>query len=164
MITLVVTLLFLSNVLAERQRSYSQPSWDDYPEDDFLNPFVILSVNQSRGDFGPFTPGTQTDGWQEALQFCVENNRDLYVEGGYKGPVFNLHTTLFFPPAQDFRINCDREFVLNYAGDLNNPAVVMDSCMNCQINLGTHQRALHIQVITIDQVALLFDMWIANLQ
>ena len=45
---------------------------------------VLLAFDGS-GDFGPQTPGTRTDGWQEALDCCVREARDLHVLGGFGG-------------------------------------------------------------------------------
>ncbi len=99
------------------------------------NSSVILATDNS-GDFGPQTPGTQTAGWQEALDFCVAHQRDLYVKGGYGGNVvFNVAQTINFPPAQDFRID-GGVYVINYVGNTNNDCVVLDSCMNCDYTLG----------------------------
>jgi hypothetical protein len=65
----------------------------------------VLLAFDGMGDFGPQTPGTRTDGWQEALDFCVRQARDLHVMGGFGGrkPVYHIRETIRFPAAQDFR-------------------------------------------------------------
>ena len=44
------------------------------------------------------TPGTRTDGWQEALDFCVREARDLTVKGGFGGrkPIYHIRDTIRF--------------------------------------------------------------------
>ena len=64
------------------------------------NPCIFLAVDGT-GDYGPQTPGTQTAGWQEALNYCVAHRRDLYVKGGFGGnAVFNISNTIRFPAAK----------------------------------------------------------------
>ena len=109
------------------------------------------------GDFGPQTPGTRTDGWQEALNYCAGllnpcnasaapcartrygalvrgYNIELQVQGG--GGVYNLHETLQFPPFQDFQLD-GGVYILNWAGNGSSDAVVVDSLMNVHLELGT---------------------------
>lgn len=100
-------------------------------------PFVVLAFD-GRGDFGPETPGTKTSGWQEALDHCVKNARDLYVKGGYGGhqAIYHIEDTIRFPPAQDFRVD-GGVFVINFRGaDPSKDAVRIDSAMNCEYHLG----------------------------
>lgn len=109
------------------------------------------------GDFGPHTPGTRTDGWQEALNHCAgllnpcnasevpcEHTRygtvvrgyniELQIQGG--GGVYNLQETLEFPPFQDFQLD-GGVYILNWAGNGSSDAVVVDSLMNVHLELGT---------------------------
>ena len=94
--------------------------------------YVVISLKgpTDGGDFGPQTPGTQTSGFQEAINFSVTNNKDIFVigggiqkwvrlkdggfneggliEGGYTvtdGPVwYYLDKTLYIPAAENFRL------------------------------------------------------------
>ncbi len=100
------------------------------------SPWVQLSFDQT-GDFGPQTPGTRTDGWQEALDFCVREGRDLYVKGGFGGgkAIYHIKDTIRFPPAQDFRVD-GGVYVLNWEGPPDKDLVQLDSAMNCEYHLG----------------------------
>ena len=100
-------------------------------------PAIILAFDD-KGDFGPGTEGTTTDGWQEALNYCVSHGRDLYVKGGFGGrkAVYNIGETIKIPAAQDFRID-GGVYVINFQGkDLSMDGVVIDSAMNCEYKLG----------------------------
>ena len=83
--------------------------------------YVVISLKgpTDGGDFGPQTPGTKTSGFQEAIDFAVANQKDIFVigggiaemtplEGGYiriRGPVwYILNATLYIPAAENFRI------------------------------------------------------------
>jgi len=125
---------FLGATLMLLSALHSAPAQAEPPRP---HPAVILAFDNS-GDFGPGTPGTRTSGWQEALDFCVAQARDLYVQGGYGGrqAVYHIDTTVYLPPAQDFRID-GGVYVLNYRGpDDGADALVMDSAMNCDYRLG----------------------------
>lgn len=97
---------------------------------------VLLAYDGS-GDFGPQTPATRTDGWQEALDFCVREARDLYVQGGFGGrkAVYQIRDTIRFPAAQDFRVD-GGVYVLNWEGPPEKDLLVLDSAMNCEYHLG----------------------------
>ena len=58
----------------------------------------VLLAFDGTGDFGPQTPGTRTDGWQEALDFCVREAHDLTVKGGFGGrkPIYHIRDTIRF--------------------------------------------------------------------
>jgi hypothetical protein len=100
---------------------------------------VIVSWDDS-GDFGPQTPNTKTAGWQEAIDYCVANGRDLYIKGGWGGrkAVYNASSTIRIPATQDFRID-GGVYVLNWTGPADDPAqdlVVIDSTMNGEYHFG----------------------------
>jgi hypothetical protein len=96
---------------------------------------VILAIDGA-GDFGPQTPGTRTAGWQEALNYCVAHQRDLYVQGGFGGNVvFNVLTNVVIPAARNFRID-GGVYVLNYSGPPGIDAVIIDSAQNCDYTFG----------------------------
>lgn len=100
---------------------------------------VILSWDDT-GAFGPQTPGTKTSGWQEAVDYCVANARDLYVKGGWGGrkPVYNVSDTIRIPATQDFRID-GGVYVLNWTGpadDPNKDLMLIDSTMNGEYHFG----------------------------
>lgn len=100
-------------------------------------PWLVLAHDDT-GDFGPATPGTKTAGWQEALDDCVAQSKDLYVKGGYGGrkAVYHIDETIRFPPAQDFKID-GGVYVINFRGTkTDDDAVVIDSAMNCEYKLG----------------------------
>lgn len=120
-------MLAASGLVARPERGGSSPS---------ARPQVLLAWDGT-GDFGPQTPGTKTSGWKEALEHCVAHGLDLYVKGGYGGQKAIYHTreTIRLPAAQDFRID-GGVFVINYVGDPMQDAVVMDSAMNCDYQLG----------------------------
>ena len=106
------------------------------PEPGRANPTLVLAYDSS-GDFGPQTPGTKTAGWQEALDACVRQARDLYVKGGYGGTkaIYHVTETIRFPPAQDFRID-GGVYVINWEGAGDKDLMVIDSSMNCEYHLG----------------------------
>ena len=97
----------------------------------------VLLAYDGTGDFGPQTPGTRTDGWQEALDHCVREARDLTVKGGFGGrkAIYHVRETIRFPPAQDFRVD-GGVHVLNWEGPAEKDLLVMDSAMNCEYRLG----------------------------
>lgn len=97
---------------------------------------VLLAFDGS-GDFGPQTPGTRTGGWQEALDHCVREARDLYVKGGFGGrkPIYHIRETIRFPAAQNFRVD-GGVYVLNWEGAADEDLLVLDSAMNCEYHLG----------------------------
>ena len=100
-------------------------------------PSVVLAYDDT-GDFGPATLGTKTAGWQEALDYCVANARDLYVKGGFGGrkAIYHIDDTIRFPAAQDFRVD-GGVYVINFKGpDSAVDAVCIDSAMNCEYHLG----------------------------
>lgn len=98
---------------------------------------VVLAYDDT-GDFGPATPNTKTAGWQEALDYCTANARDLYVKGGFGGrtAIYHIDDTIRFPAAQDFRVD-GGVYVINFKGpDPTVDAVRIDSAMNCEYHLG----------------------------
>ncbi len=103
---------------------------------DRARPVLLLAYDNS-GDFGPQTAGTKTAGWQEALDACVRQARDLYVKGGYGGTkaIYHVTETIRFPPAQDFRVD-GGVYVVNWQGPADKDLMVIDSSMNCEYHLG----------------------------
>lgn len=99
-------------------------------------PMVVLAFDGS-GDFGPHTPGTETAGWQEAINYCVEHGRDLYVKGGWGGrtAIYHVRDTIHVPPTQDFRID-GGVYVINWQGPQDKDLLVVDSGMDCHYNFG----------------------------
>jgi len=99
-------------------------------------PEVILAWDNT-GDFGPATPGTRTAGWQEALDACVAQKRDLYVKGGWGGrdAIYHASETIRIPPTQDFRID-GGVYVVNWTGPADKDLLVVDSGMDCHFTFG----------------------------
>ena len=99
-------------------------------------PYVVLAYDGS-GDFGPETPGTATAGWQEAINYCVEHARDLYVKGGWGGSkaIYHVSDTIRIPATQDFRID-GGVYVLNWVGPAEKDLLVVDSGMDCHYTFG----------------------------
>lgn len=99
--------------------------------------FPVQLSYDGKGDFGPQTPGTRTDGWQEALDFCVRESRDLNVVGGFGGvkTVYHIHETIRFPAAQDFCVT-GGVYALNWEGPADHDLMVLDSAMNCEYHFG----------------------------
>ena len=100
------------------------------------SPQVILAYDDT-GDFGPQTPGTKTAGWQEAINYCVEHARDLYVKGGWGGrtAIYHVADTIRIPATQDFRID-GGVYVLNWIGAADKDLLVVDSGMDCHYTFG----------------------------
>ncbi len=99
-------------------------------------PYILLAWDGT-GDFGPETPGTQTAGWQEALDSCVAAKRDLYVKGGWGGrdAIYHVSETIRIPPTQDFRIDGGM-YVVNWTGPSDRDMIVVDSGMDCHFTFG----------------------------
>jgi len=102
-------------------------------------PTVVVSWDGT-GDFGPQTPNTKTAGWQEAIDHCVAQGRDLYITGGWGGrkAIYNVSETITIPATQDFRID-GGIYVLNWTGIPDGPAkdlVAIDSTMNGEYHFG----------------------------
>jgi hypothetical protein len=104
--------------------------------------FVTVSPNgpDDGSDYGPYTPGTQTSGLQEAINAAIAANKDVYYIGGtissivsvssgyefVQDTVYNLSQTLYFPPAKNFRFTGGNA-VFNYTQSSINPLVRVDS-------------------------------------
>jgi len=99
-------------------------------------PMVVLAFDGT-GDFGPQTPNTTTAGWQEAINFCVEHKRDLYVKGGWGGEtaIYNVGDTIHIPATQDFRID-GGVYVVNWTGPADKDLLAVDSGMDCHFTFG----------------------------
>ena len=106
---------------------------------------VVTLTWDGTGDFGPHTPNTRTSGWQEALAAAAAAGRDVYVQGGSDlatredngKAVYFVDETVRIPPSQDFRID-GGVFVVAWRGTNSSADVlVVDSCMNCYLELGT---------------------------
>jgi len=99
-------------------------------------PTIVLAYDGS-GDFGPQTPGTKTAGWQEAINYCVEHARDLYVKGGWggRGAIYHVSDTIHIPATQDFRID-GGVYVVNWTGAGEKDLLVVDSGMDCHYTFG----------------------------
>lgn len=99
-------------------------------------PMVLLAYDGT-GDFGPQTPDTETAGWQEAINHCVEHKKDLYVKGGWGGQtaIYNVNSTIYIPATQDFRID-GGIYVLNWTGTPDKDMLVVDSGMDCHYTFG----------------------------
>jgi len=104
--------------------------------DDRQLPMIVLAWDGT-GDFGPETPGTQTAGWQEALDACVQEKRDLYVKGGWGGrePIYHVSETIRIPATQDFRIE-GGVYVVNWTGPGEKDLILVDSGMDCHYTFG----------------------------
>jgi len=103
------------------------------------SPTVVLAWDGA-GDYGPQTPGTKTAGWQEAIDACVRDGRDLYVQGGWGGrkAIYHVSDTIHIPATQDFRID-GGVYVLNWTGAADDPAkdlMAIDSTMNGEYHFG----------------------------
>jgi len=98
---------------------------------------VVVLAYDGTGDFGPQTPGTKTAGWQEAINYCVERKRDLYVKGGWGGEtaIYHVTDTIRIPPTQDFRID-GGIYVVNWTGPMDKDLLVIDSGMDCHYTFG----------------------------
>ena len=114
------------------------------PSPSAKQPVVTLTWDGT-GDFGPHTPNTRTSGWQEALAAAAAAGRDVYVQGGSDlatredngKAVYFVDETVRIPPSQDFRID-GGVFVVAWRGTNSSADVlVVDSCMNCYLELGT---------------------------
>ena len=82
------------------------------------------------GDFGANTPGTSTSGIQEAIDYSIANNKDVYVLGTriyFSGPIY-------FRPAKNWRFK-GPGYGINF-GYATGDFVVFDSLINCEIELG----------------------------
>lgn len=110
----------------ERNPTMAKPSF----------PMVVLAYDGT-GDFGPETPGTRTAGWQEAVNYCVEHKRDLYIKGGWGGrtAIYHVSDTIRIPATQDFRID-GGVYVLNWTGPADRDLLVIDSGMDCHYTFG----------------------------
>src|SRR5438552_547219 len=90
------------------------------------------------GDFGPYTPDTQTSGLQEAFDYSRKQGRDLFISGGSageRGVTYTLKKTLHIPWHHSFR--CDGgEYHIVYE-EKSGDAVIIDSQMNTYIKLGS---------------------------
>jgi hypothetical protein len=111
---------------SERNATMAKPSF----------PMVVVAFDGS-GDFGPETPGTKTAGWQEAIDYCVERKRDLYIKGGWGGrtAIYHVSDTIRIPATQDFRIDSG-VYVLNWTGPADRDLLVVDSGMDCHYTFG----------------------------
>lgn len=90
-----------------------------------LFPMVVVAADGT-GDFGPQTSGTSTSGIQEAINYCVANQRDLYIKGG---ATYNVSSTIMVPATQDFRID-GGAYTLNWTGSANQDMLDIDSTMD----------------------------------
>jgi len=97
--------------------------------------FVVTVSHNGSGNFGPQTPGTTTAGIQEAINSCVAKGLDLYIQGGWKGPVYSIGDTIHIPPSQDFEID-GGVYVLNWVGPATKDLLVVDSGMDCHFSFG----------------------------
>ncbi|MCX5759854.1 MAG: hypothetical protein NTU83_15400 [Candidatus Hydrogenedentes bacterium] len=100
---------------------------------------VVLSWDDT-GDFGPATANTKTAGWQEAIDYCVANARDLYVKGGWGGrkAIYHVSDMIRIPATQNFRID-GGVYVLNWTGAADDPEkdlMRIDSTMNGEYHFG----------------------------
>ena len=83
------------------------------------------------GDFGSATPGTATQGIQEAIDYGVANEKDVYILGTM---IYFASQPIYFPPAKNWRF-MGPGYGINFTygtGDF----VVFDSLINCEIELG----------------------------
>ena len=111
--------------------------------------FVVVSPYgpEDGGDFGRKTPNTQTSGLQEAINFALANKKDVFIIGGgvkewiprgdgkFMGwggdGGYGMSTTLYVPPAENFRI------ISGIGGTFrtNEEVIVFDSQKNCEFYL-----------------------------
>lgn len=107
--------------------------------------FVVVSPDGplDGGDFGSNTPGTQTAGIQEALNFAKDNLKEVYIVGGginapFDDPVvYNVNTTITMPWGQDWQVT-GGEYTLNFTQS-SGDCLVIDSAMNCIFEFGNIQ-------------------------
>ena len=104
--------------------------------------YIVVSPNgpNDGADYGPFTPGTQTSGIQEALDDAKNNIKEVYIMGGpdngTSGPVvYDIHTTLTVPWGQDWHID-GGNYILNFTQTSGN-CLVIDSQMSCRMRFGS---------------------------
>lgn len=104
--------------------------------------YVVVTPNGplDGGDFGRYTPDTRTAGIQEAINYALscKPQKNLWITGKQdtqtREVTYNIHDSLYIPPAQGFTIRGDR-YLLICDGD-GDAAIVIDSAMNCSYSFG----------------------------
>jgi len=104
--------------------------------------YVVVSPQgpTDGGNFGPFTPNTQTSGIQEAFDYAKQNNfKEVYIIGGggntAESVVYNLSTTLTIPWFQNWHCT-GGNYIMNFT-QTSGDCLVIDSQMNCLLTFGT---------------------------
>lgn len=85
------------------------------------------------GDYGPYTPGTTTAGFQEAFDYTKTAVREVYIIGG-PDVTYELSSTLTIPWGQDWHSDAGNFNMVftQTSGD----CLVLDSQMNCRFQFG----------------------------
>ena len=93
---------------------------------------LLLVAADDTGDFGPETPGTKTSGIQEALDFCAENMKDLFIKEG----VYDVSETIQVLPVNDFLIDAG-DATLNWTGPADKDLLWINSGLDAHYWFGT---------------------------
>lgn len=117
--------------------SYIAANWQTYLTQLHNLGYIVVSKNgpTDGGDFGNGTPGTLTNGLQEAFNYAVASSKDIYIVGGgasaYSGPVvYSINAPIYVPPAENLKVDMgDGVINFNYcSGDY----LVFDSLKHCE--------------------------------
>lgn len=85
------------------------------------------------GDYGPYTPGTTTAGFQEAFDYANDAIKEVYIIGG-PNVTYELSNTLTIPWGQDWH-NEGGNFNMVFT-QASGDCIVLDSQMNCHFKFG----------------------------
>ena len=100
--------------------------------------YVIVSPQgpSDGGSFGPDTAGTQTGGFEEAFEYAIDNNKEIFIVGG-PNVTYNIQKQLVIPPAENLHVD-GGNYVMNFT-QTTGDCLVIDSGKNCKYKFGDVQ-------------------------